>query len=45
MANYYTERYNRFITDTSNIYEYLSGNYMNQYDGALLDYGELTNII
>ena len=45
MANFYTDRYNRFLENASSIYDYLSGNYMNSYEGKLLDCGEFNDSI
>ena len=39
MSNYYTDQYNEFLNNAQDIYEYLSGNYMNQYEGGLLGLG------
>lgn len=45
MANFYTDRYNRFLENASSIYDYLSGNYMNSYEGKLLDCGDFNDSI
>lgn len=45
MANYYTDRYNCFLKNANCIYEYLSGNYMNDIEGKLLDCGAFNNTI
>ena len=39
MANYYTDRYNRFIDKADEIYAFLTGNYMDGLENHLLDYG------
>lgn len=39
MANYYENLYNTFLENTQKIYNYLSGDYMNEFEGELLNSG------
>ena len=45
MPNYYTDRYNSFLDNVNSIYTYISGNYMNHFEGQLLDCGPVQNTI
>lgn len=39
MANYYKDKYNRFIDNAYDIYEHITNSYMDIYDNQLLDFG------
>ena len=45
MANFYLDNYNSFLQDAEQIYTYLSGNYMNSYEGQLLECSQFTDTI
>lgn len=45
MPNFYTDRHNNFLENADNIYNFLSGNYMDIYEGKLLECTEFSRKI
>ena len=45
MPNYYLDQYNLFLQNANQIHSFLTGNYMNGYEGRLLDCTEFTDCI
>ena len=45
MPNFYTDQYNAFLASAESIYNFLSGNYMNIYEGRLLECTQFTDTI
>lgn len=45
MANYYTRLYDNFLMHTDEIYDFLSGGYMDEFNGRCLSYGNNYDVL